>query len=301
MSQQGPSTSTVQAASLTHLPGTATATEVLEVIRRDGGVVVQDFLSAEQLDAIRADLLPKIEHTPTGSDSFAGHRTRRLSSLFAHSRHMADIITHPLFLGPAQELVNAPIVYWSGEHAKTRRPGLRVGATQLIQIGSGESAQPLHRDDWAFMWRHPDNGREARLQIMVAVSDFTAANGGTMVIPGSHRWDDERMPHASQAVPTEMPAGSALLWLGSVYHGGGANTTDDKRTGLSIALDAANVRQEENLYLTLSPEVVSSYPAPVRALLGWDLAQDSYMGWVEIDGRMVSPLELLDPPPGPDT
>ena len=144
------------------------------------------------------------------------------------------------------------------------------------------------------MWRHPAYGREARLQIMIAISDFTADNGGTLVIPGSHTWDDERIPQTSEAVPTEMHTGSALLWLGSVYHGGGANTTTDQtRTGLSIALDAANVRQEENMYLALSPDVVKSYPEDIRALLGWTYAEDSYMGWVEIDGQMTNPLELL--------
>ncbi len=176
----------------------------------------------------------------------------------------------------------------------SRKPGLRIGATQLIQIGPSENAQRLHRDDWAFMWRHPAYGREARLQIMIAISDFTADNGGTLVIPGSHTWNDERIPQTSEAVPTEMRAGSALLWLGSVYHGGGTNTTtDEMRTGLSIALDAANVRQEENMYLALSPDVVKSYPEDIRALLGWTYAEDSYMGWVEIDGQMSNPLELL--------
>jgi ectoine hydroxylase-related dioxygenase (phytanoyl-CoA dioxygenase family) len=279
---------------VTRLPAASRPCDVVSVIRRDGGVIIEDFLTADQLDGIRADLLPKVAALPTGGDDFVGRHTRRLSALFAHSRHVADIVVHPLFLGPAQELINTPVTYWSGEHAKVRRPGLRIGATQLIQIGPSEGAQPLHRDDWAFMWRHPGDGREARLQIMIAISDFTADNGGTLVIPGSHTWDDDHVPKRSEAVPTEMGAGSALLWLGSVYHGGGTNrTSDELRTGLTIGLDAANVRQEENMYLALSPAVVKSYPEDIRALLGWAVAEDSYMGWVEIDGRMRSPLELL--------
>jgi hypothetical protein len=279
---------------LTKLPSTARPCEVVSIIQRDGGVIIEDFLTPDQLDGIRADLLPKIAALPTGGDDFAGEHTRRLSALFAHSHHMADIVTHPLFREPAEELINTPVTYWSGEHAKVRKPGLRIGGTQLIQIAPSETAQRLHRDDWAFMWRHPAYGREARLQIMIAISDFTTANGGTLVIPGSHTWDDERMPDPSEAVPTEMGAGSALLWLGSVYHGGGTNTTADQlRTGLTMSLDAANVRQEENMYLALSPDVVKSYPADIQALLGWAWAQDSYMGWVEIDGQMRNPLELL--------
>lgn len=277
---------------LTHLPGTATADEVVAVIRRDGGVVVDDFLDAEQLGAIRSDLMPKVEALRPGPNRFMGANTRRLSALFAHSRRMVDIAMHPLFLGPAKELIDVPITYWGG--TRVRRPGLRIGVAQVIQIGPGEPAQELHRDDWAFMWRHADHGREARLQIMVAVSEFTAANGGTLVIPGSHRWDDDRVPQVSEAINTEMEPGAALIWLGSLYHGGGANVTDDEfRTGLTMTLDAATVRQEENMYLALSDDVVRSYPEEVQSLLGWSMASDSYMGWVEIDGHLSDPKELL--------
>lgn len=288
---------TTERPQLTRLPGTSGVDDVVAVIRRDGGVIIEDFLTAAQLDDLRADLLPRIAALPAGEDAFSGRHTRRLAALFAHSRRMADVATHPLFLGPAEHLVNTPVTYGSGERARQRRPGLRIGATQLIQISPGESAQPIHRDDSVFLWRHTGDGREARLQIMIAVSEFTADNGGTLVIPGSHTWDDERVPDVAEAVPTEMRPGSALLWLGSVYHGGGANrSTDDVRTGLTMGLDAANVRQEENMYLSLTRDVVASYPENVQALLGWSWAPESYMGWVDIDGRMANPMELLRSP-----
>ena len=97
--------------------------------------------------------------------------------------------------------------------------------TQAIQILPGQGLQPLHRDDSVWLWRHPNYGREARFQVMVAVSDFTAANGATLVIPGSHKWDDERMQQ-EEAVSAEMSAGDALFFIGSTYHGGGKNTSD---------------------------------------------------------------------------
>jgi ectoine hydroxylase-related dioxygenase (phytanoyl-CoA dioxygenase family) len=148
------------------------------------------------------------------------------------------------------------------------RPGIRIGITQLIQTGPGQRSQPLHRDDWALLWRHhPSDRREARLQIMAAMSRFTAHNGGTLVVPGSHRWDDDRLPEMSEAISCEMPAGSAMLFVGSTFHGGGANTTADEwRTGLTVAIDSANVRQEENMYLALAPEVVAGYPEEIQRL-----------------------------------
>jgi ectoine hydroxylase-related dioxygenase (phytanoyl-CoA dioxygenase family) len=277
---------------LTRLPADATVDDVVAAVRADGGVIVEDFLPSRVVDELRNELLPKIAQVSTGVEDFSGFKTRRMAALFAHSRRVADVALHPLFHDAAEELVNVPVEYLQGFH--TVKPGLRIGATQLIQIGPGEGAQPLHRDDWSFLWRHPAYGREARLQIMVALSEFTAANGGTMVVPRSHLWDDDRIPTLEEAVPTEMQPGSALLWLGSTYHGGGTNTTRDVlRTGLTMALDAANVRQEENMYLALSPEVVRSYPERVQALLGWSMSEGNYMGWVEIDGKMANPIALL--------
>jgi ectoine hydroxylase-related dioxygenase (phytanoyl-CoA dioxygenase family) len=90
-----------------------------------------------------------------------------------------------------------------------------------------------------------------------------------------------------------MPAGSALIFLGSTFHGGGANrTTDEFRTAAGLALDASNMRQEENMYLALPPEVVASYPEKIQRLLGW-AAGRNHMGWVEVDGQMVDPIHLL--------
>jgi ectoine hydroxylase-related dioxygenase (phytanoyl-CoA dioxygenase family) len=89
-----------------------------------------------------------------------------------------------------------------------------------------------------------------------------------------------------------MKAGSALIWLGSVYHGGGANRTAEPRTGVSIGLDAAYLRQEENMYLALAPDVVASYPENIQRLLGWSAGRNA-MGWVEIDGQLADPINLL--------
>src|SRR4029077_19917340 len=110
---------------------------------------------------------------------------------------------------------------------------------------------------------------------------------------GSHLWDDERKTQLSEAIPTVMKAGSALIFLGSTFHVGGANTTArEYRTAAGMALDASNVRQEENMYLSLSSEQVASYPERIQRLLGWP-AGTNHMGWVEVDGQMVDPIHLL--------
>src|SRR5262245_22568373 len=279
---------------LTRLPGTASLDEVIAVIERDGGVIVEDFVSPAIVEELRANLLPQLEACSAGRDDFSGFKTRRMSALFAKTRRVADVVIHPLFLGAAEHFVNRPVVYGAGEHARSVRPGLRIGGSQLIQIGPGEGAQPLHRDHWAMLWRYPDYGRQVRVQVMVAVSDFTEENGATRVVPGSHKWSEDRVADPSESVPAVMKAGSALLFVGSTHHGGGANrTTDQYRTGLTTGLDSAAVRQEENMYLALSPDVVKSYPEQIQRLLGWSHTPETYMGWVEIDGEMADPIRLL--------
>lgn len=281
-------------AGLTKLDGrTVSQDEVIAVIERDGGVIIEHFLDPKQLNGMRNDLLPLMEDKPTGKDDFFGRQTKRLSALFAKTRYSADVVTHPLYIAAARHFVCVPQHRWSGDQKIEVACDLQVGVSQVIQIGPGEGGQALHRDDGAFFWSRKF-GREARLQIMLALSPFTAENGGTMVIPASHRWDDERQPKAEEAVPTEMDPGSALLFLGGTYHGGGTNRTSNEwRTGVTYTLDASFIRQEENHYLTLDPAVVASYPEEVQRLLGWSMSGRS-LGWIETGGVQSDPNFLLD-------
>jgi ectoine hydroxylase-related dioxygenase (phytanoyl-CoA dioxygenase family) len=278
---------------LTRLSDAASVNDVIAVLERDGGVVIENFLAPETLEALRRDLLPLLERQSAGRDGFAGFKTRRLSALFAHTRHCVEIATHPLYLKSAEHFLCKPREVWVGKERLTFAADIRIGVTQAIQLAPGQAAQPLHRDDTVFMWKHPTNGREGRVQIMCALSDFRADNGGTLVIPGSHLWDDERKPELSEAIPTEMKAGSALIFLGSTFHAGGANmTASEYRTAAGLALDASNMRQEENMYLSLPSELVASYPEQIQRLLGWS-AGTNHMGWVEVDGQMIDPIHLL--------
>jgi ectoine hydroxylase-related dioxygenase (phytanoyl-CoA dioxygenase family) len=275
------------------MANTSKVDDVVKIMTRDGGVIIENFLSNEILNTLRSDLFPILNHTPhAAEDEFLGKKTRRLSRLFERSRTMADVATHPLYYDVARTVLCKPVHVWLGPDRTEMIPEMRIGMAQAIQIWPGETPQPLHRDDNVFLWRHPTNGREARVQIMIAMTDFTAQNGGTLVIPGSHLWDDERVPQIDEAVPTEMKAGAALMFLGSTYHAGGANQSDAPRTGLTMALDAAHLRQEENMYLTLSPETVASYPEPMQRLLGWSAGRN-FMGWIEADGQLRDPIELV--------
>jgi ectoine hydroxylase-related dioxygenase (phytanoyl-CoA dioxygenase family) len=269
---------------------------VVEVIKRDGGVIISDFLSAQKLAAFRAELDGYLNTTSFGEDAyFAGTQTRRVARLIARSDIAVEVALNPLFVESAQQILQTPTHVWSGENRVEVAPNIQLSFTQAIQICPGQGLQPLHRDDATSLWRHPQYGREARLQIMLAISDFTEENGATRVIPGSHQWDDERMPTQEETVPAEMAAGSALLWLGSLYHGGGANKSDLPRTGVSMSYDLAFLRSEENHLVSIPIERVRELPEDMQRMLGWG-ASETLLGWVEIDGQMREPRELLDMP-----
>lgn len=278
---------------LSTLSSDAPIEQVVEIIRRDGGVIISDFVSPATLKSLTEELDTYLKATPCGIDPyFAGTQTRRVARIIGRSDTAVEVALNPRFIEVARQILQTPTHVWVGSDRIELAPDIQLSITQAIQIGPGQGLQPLHRDDATSLWRHPQYGREARLQMMLAISDFTEENGATRVIPGSHLWDDERMPTQEETVAAQMKAGSALLWMGSVYHGGGANTSDSPRTGLTMAYDLAFLRLEENHFLSIPVERVRQLPAQMQRLLGWS-ASSTLLGWVEIDGQMRDPQELL--------
>ncbi|MBP0620909.1 phytanoyl-CoA dioxygenase family protein [Cupriavidus consociatus] len=279
--------------SIRKLPNTSSPDEIAAVLEEDGVVCVKGFTTPETLNGLKQDLMPLLDTTPGGDDTFfLGNKTRRLARLFARTDHAVSVATNPLYLETARKILQSkPRKVWAGEHPMEVIPDLQIGGTQAIQIWPGQGAQPLHRDDAVFLWPHPSS-QEARMNMMVALTEFTHENGATRVIPGSNKWGDERMPKVEETVTAEMSAGDALIWVGSTYHGGGENAADAPRTGIVIQLDLAYLRQEENQYLSIPIERMKALPEEIQRLLGWSRSE-TYGGWVEHKGQMVAPLELL--------
>jgi ectoine hydroxylase-related dioxygenase (phytanoyl-CoA dioxygenase family) len=271
---------------LTRVGPDADLTEVVDVLERDGAIVVENFVDDGTLAALWADFGPSLDAQNFEDSWYNGTRTKRVSSLFARTTHLTSVVTQPLYLGAARAIMQKPVPMWIGKSRVEMTPSIQISGTQVIQIWPGQGRQPLHRDDALHLRRHP--GPTSRVQLMLAMSDFTAQNGATLMIPGSHLWDDERPPLQEEALPSEMAAGSGLIWLGGTYHGGGKNASDAPRTGLTLALDLGNLRQEENQYLAVPREAVLAYPPEVRRLLGYDRCPPG-LGWYE----MEDPYELV--------
>ena len=131
------------------------------------------------MEAIESELRPYLDVTAVGTDTFAGFNTRRTGSLIARSPSFRDLAAHPIVLGALDRVL--------GDHATS----YQLHLTQVIDIGPGEPAQFVHRDQWAFDFFPFPAGFEVECHTMWAMSDFTEENGATRVIPGSHHWDDK--------------------------------------------------------------------------------------------------------------
>ncbi len=248
---------------------------VVAALTRDGYAVVEGLLDPEAIAAARAELAAILDRTPKGRDDFEGHKTRRVYALFAKTRTFDHAATHPLVLAVLDEVL--------GEY--------QLSAPTGIEIGAGEVAQPLHPDDALYPIPRPHP--ELVVNIMWPLDDFTEANGATRIVPGSHRWTDEIPGPETETVAIEMPAGSALVYLGSVWHGGGANHTDRARLGVVLHYAVAWLRPVENHVLAVPPEIVAGLPERMQELLGYNICSP-FIGYV--DGR--HPRRLLDPEAG---
>jgi ectoine hydroxylase-related dioxygenase (phytanoyl-CoA dioxygenase family) len=244
---------------VTHLANTATGEDVAAALAADGAVVVDSMATSQTMDAIATELAPYVEKTNPGPDDFSGHNTKRTGALIARSPTARGLVMHPLVLAAARILLG---------HATN----FQLHLTQLISIGPGEPAQPLHRDQWAFDFFSFPAGYEVQCNTLWALTDFTEDNGATRVVPGSNHFEDKLRLSQDDTVPAEMTKGSVLLYTGSLYHGGGANRSDAVRTGVNITYNLAWLRQEENQYLSVPREIASTLPVELLRLMGYDRA-----------------------------
>jgi ectoine hydroxylase-related dioxygenase (phytanoyl-CoA dioxygenase family) len=247
-------------------------------LQRKGYTFIPDFLSAEQLARVN-HLFDKMLGSHRGRNNFEGRQTERIYTLVARHRLFQDIAEDPRVLALCDALF---------------LPNYQLTASQAIVIGPGETAQPWHSDDSFYPIPRPRP--MISLSTIVAVEDFTADNGGTEVIPGSHLWDDReiagdyrtgeaeadpgfeaRLEH--QSTPVEMPAGTCLVFAGTLLHRGGANRGRGTRRAFSNQYCEPWARSQENFFLAIPPAAVAGMSVRVQSLLGYSI-HPPFMGQV---------------------
>jgi len=257
-------------------PPDCSAEAVSGALARDGCAVIEGLASPDAMTQVSREMAPHIEATPLGRESFVGRQTRRTGGLIPRSPASHALLVHPLVLDAVGLLL---------AHATT----FRLHLTQVIAIGPGETAQPVHRDQWAFDFFPFPRGYEVQCNTLWAMSDFCEENGATRVIPGSHLYDDKLEFGVEDTECVEMAPGSVLLYTGALYHGGGANRTDGVRMGLNLTYAVSWLRQEENQYLTTPLEVARELSDDLLRLMGYQRGAYA-LGYVD---DLRDPLEVL--------
>jgi len=253
------------AAEIIRIKQTASSDEICGLLERDGAVIVEDILNGKQLAQLNTDLDTYISdagpglRNPTMKEmiKFYGLSTVRIDGLPAKSNAFLDVMLLPQLCQTADHFL------------LPNCQDYLLNTGQAIEIGPGEPAQELHFDESAWRevpWPRPQLETEA----MFALTDFTHSNGATQVVPGSHRWPKDRKARAEEITQAEMKAGSALIYLGTTIHGGGANvTTNEKRRGMFLGYVVGWLRTEENMFLTVSMDDVRVMPKRIQELLGY--------------------------------
>jgi ectoine hydroxylase-related dioxygenase (phytanoyl-CoA dioxygenase family) len=252
---------------------TREVTDHLGQISEQGYTIVEEAIEPSHLDALDTALLrleDELAVVPAGND-FEGRQTVRIYNLLVHGKVFEQVPTHPNVL---------PIVDGVLDQ------GCLLSSLSSIAIGPDETPQPIHADDQLIPIPKPHP--PVVCNTMWALTDFTEANGATRLVPGSHRDQSPDFGREYPSIPAEMPRGSVLVWHGSLWHGGGANTTGQRRVGLACNYCAGYIRQQENQQLGIPPAVAKRFDERLQRLCGYSV----YSGLIgHIDKH--DPIELL--------
>jgi ectoine hydroxylase-related dioxygenase (phytanoyl-CoA dioxygenase family) len=258
-------------ASIPMFPAASASTELGAALRDAGCAVVHDVVAPDVRDRMNNELRPHIELADPeagravnalyeadglGYSDFYQGNTRRVISLIKKSPTFRTLATHPITTAACEGTLKPSCVTY------------QVHATAAFLVEPGAGTQVLHREEDPFRFL-PFPRPNLVTASMWAMSDFTMANGATRLIPGSHRWPDDRAAREDEIVAAEMPAGSVLFWTGRVLHGAGANRSDGTRYGLFVSFSVGWVRQEENHYLEMPLEEALALPQEMRELIGY--------------------------------
>ncbi|KIW24174.1 uncharacterized protein PV07_09904 [Cladophialophora immunda] len=276
--------------------------DVVEGLRAVGGVVVRGILSTEALAQIERDVRPHLEaDVPWEADNnFFPPSTRRAFGLCAKSRTFAvDLVGNELYQAVCARFLTTKSYPWYGNRDTLNVSPPQLNNTIAFSVRPGNSYdQPLHRDDDIHYADRPrvdvyprTNSREYGIGFFVAGTKTSKANGATRFIPASHLEATEHPPDERFAHYAELNPGDGFIMLSSCYHGGSANTTaDEERLLFSCFMTRGWLRQEENQYLAVPPEIAKTLPVRIQKIMGYALS-DPMLGWLEFK----DPRSTIDP------
>jgi ectoine hydroxylase-related dioxygenase (phytanoyl-CoA dioxygenase family) len=242
-------------------------------VRTDGYTIVENAIEPDLVETLN-DALLRLERdlgAKPAMNAFEGHKTVRIYNLLAYGEPFVRVPVHRSVLPIVEGVLDAECL---------------ISSLSSIAIDPGEVAQPIHADDMVIPLEKPH--ASIVCNSMWALSDFTEANGATRLVAKSHKRDNPEYGGRYESIAAVMPKGSVLVWDGSLWHGGGANTTSERRTGIAMNYCAGYIRQQENQQLGVPAEMARTFEPRLRQLMGYGV----YRGLIgHID--KTSPDQLL--------
>jgi len=238
-------------------------------IGRQGFTVIRDFLDEGQLAEFRRALQPFLG-SHHGRNDFEGFKTERVYTLVARGKVFEEIACEPRLMALLSRFLEGDFL---------------LSATHAINLGPEETPQSIHADDG--FYRQPRTAPAVGYSVIGAIDAFTAENGATEVIPGSHLWTDEELAERRKdpdamiklLVPMQVPAGACFVFPGKLLHRGGANRTKKPRLAFTNQYCAGWARPQENFFLSVPKSFVRMMSPKAQALLGYEL-WPQFMGMV---------------------
>ncbi|MGK0338559.1 MAG: ectoine hydroxylase-related dioxygenase (phytanoyl-CoA dioxygenase family) [Candidatus Azotimanducaceae bacterium] len=246
--------------------------ENLAAIHDVGYAVLEDLIDVKTIDAIKAELAPYLQKSLMGRNNFEGFESERVYALLAKAPSIANLVEHPTII----ELLD-----------KLLEPTYLLSANLAINVHPGETPQPYHADHASLP--ASDRTQTNGISVIWALDDFTADNGATEIIAGSHHWQTEQPSKTSEPIKVIMSAGSAVIFHGSLYHRGSANQSTASRLAITPQYCQPWLRQLENMVLAVPPAKAAQYSNRIQELLGYSIREPGFMGYV--DG--VHPKRLI--------
>lgn len=245
---------------------TASQEDVAGALRETGCAIIERIVSTELVDRINGELAPYFEKWGYGSGTFQPKRTKKMARVPVKSPASHEVITHPFILGVIDKMLRTEAYNFMLHHG------------EACLLYPGETEQTVHRDDVTYPFKHPCP--PIQIGVIWAMSDFTEANGATRAVPGSHLWDDERKPMPDEFLVAEMPKSSVFLFDSAVYHGYGANRTENEvRSTLIFSYGVSWLRPVENQWLAVPPALAKNMSRKMQELLGYHT--HGYLGHYE--------------------
>lgn len=280
--------------SITRLPATAPIEKILAILDRDGGIILEDFATAEELQQIEDEI--KESHSEDNGKTHTGlpiipSETRVVPGLVGRSKTVAELCERPILNQLREEILIDKFSVTREQFTDHYRIDPLLSISLSFQINTGAPRQSLHRDDAIHGTKHSapfDLKKASQFACLIAGCETTRANGATMFVPGSHRWDDNRLPrvdelcfagesiqsnllrHLECQLVAEMKLGSALIFMGAAYHGGWHNSVPNScRVVHGLFFVRGTLRTEENQFLTIPHSKALTMTPGMKSLLGY--------------------------------